>query len=102
MLMGGQVSRRKRLGNPAAKPPDHIIFENNSKIKINEWKNYVVRPSFPLVLLNPLVFFAGEPKDVFSAVLAYPFTSIIVNYIAKHNKLVLFSREKRAFFVNLR
>jgi len=41
----------------------------------------VVRPASPLVLHIPLVFCAGEPKDVFSASLAHPFTSIILIFI---------------------
>ena len=69
--------------NPAAKPPDHIIFSNYffGTLSIIA-KNYVVKPAFPLVLHITLVFCAGEPKKGFAGGTYTPLYQIYLTYIA--------------------
>jgi len=52
-------------------------------------------PAFPLVLHISLVFSAGEPKDVFSAAFALPFTDIFSLRVCQlHVKLMFYHGEE--------
>jgi len=73
------VTRRKRLGNPAPEPSDHLSHQAqiDPQCFALKWSDHFSLHGQPCGLLHLQVSFAGEPKEVFAVSLAYPFTSNI-------------------------
>ena len=88
-------------GNPAAKPPDHIIFGNNFLIaKKIVTKNYVVRPSFPLVFTySPRLLRRRVQKGFLSGILPTHSTVLFHLICQLPDKLVFFEWGRRQFWI---
>ena len=68
--MGGETSLRKRLGNPASEPHDHLNIKHRLTFRAKRLSGHAITHFKVLILYRSP--FAGEPKKMFSRVTCPP------------------------------